>query len=175
MKSQSQSVRNLAMGAIIAALYAILTLLAAMWGLAYGPVQFRFSEALTILPIFTSAAIPGLTVGCFLSNIFSGYGAADMVFGTLATFLAAVGTRLVRNVRFHNVPVLAPLPPILVNAVVVGAEIVCLSPGGFAWAEFGAQALSVGLGELAVCYALGLPLAVMLEKSKAIKHLFRGL
>ena len=156
---------------MIAALYTVLTLLAALWGLAYGPVQFRFSEALTILPVFTFSAIPGLTVGCFLANLFSGY-STDMVVGTAATLIAAVGTRLLRNIRWRGLPVLAPLPPVLVNAVFVGAEIVILSPGGFAWAEFLTQAVSVGLGELAVCYGLGLPLAAWIGSSKAMKKLF---
>lgn len=171
---QSQKLRYLVQGAMIAAIYTVLTLLAALWGLAYGPVQFRFSEALTILPVFTPAAIPGLTVGCLLSNIFSGYGIYDMVFGTLATLLAAAGTRLLRKVRFRGIPALAPLPPVLINAVIVGAEIVCLSPGGFSWIPFFTQAGSVGLGELAVCYLLGLPLAVLIEKNPALKRLLRG-
>ena len=80
MKKQTRSTVFLAQGAMIAAIYTVLTLLAATMNLAYGPVQFRFSEALTILPLFTPAAIPGLTIGCLLSNLFSGYGAADMIF-----------------------------------------------------------------------------------------------
>jgi uncharacterized membrane protein len=171
MQNHTDRTRFLALAAMIAALYTVLTLLAALWGLAYGPVQFRFSEALTILPVFTLSAVPGLTVGCFLSNLFSGY-STDMVVGTAATLIAAVGTRLLRNVRWHGLPVLAPLPPVLVNAVFVGAEIVILSPGGFAWAEFWTQALSVGLGELAVCYGLGLPLAAWIGSSRAMKKLF---
>lgn len=171
MQRKTNRAFSLASAAMIAALYTVLTLLAALWGLAYGPVQFRFSEALTILPVFTSSAIPGLTVGCFLANLFSGY-STDMVVGTAATLIAAVGTRLLRNIRWHGLPVLAPLPPVLVNAVFVGAEIVILSPGGFAWAEFLTQAVSVGLGELAVCYGLGLPLAAWIGSSKAMKKLF---
>ena len=172
MQHQTDRTRYLALAAMIAALYTILTLLAATWGLAYGPVQFRFSEALTLLPAFTSAAVPGLTVGCFLSNLFSGY-STDLVVGTAATLVAPVGTRLVRNVRWRGLPILAPLPPVLVNAVFVGAEIVALSPGGFAWAEFFTQALSVGAGELAVCYGLGLPLAAWLGSSRAMKRVFQ--
>jgi Predicted membrane protein len=155
----------LAQGAVIAAIYTVLTLLAAALNLAYGPIQFRFSEALTILPIFTPAAVPGLAIGCLLSNIWSGYGAVDMIFGTLATLLAAIGTRMARNIRFKNIPFLAPLPPVLINAVIVGLEIAFLSPGGFVWAGFWSAALSVGAGELVVCYVLGLPLAAALEKS----------
>ena len=118
--------RVLAQGAMIAAIYTVLTLLAATMNLAYGPVQFRFSEALTILPMFTPAAVPGLTIGCLLSNIFSGYGAADMIFGTLATLLAAISTRMLRTVRIKDIPWLAPLPPVLFNAVIIGAEIAFL-------------------------------------------------
>lgn len=176
--NQSKHILYLAKGALIAAAYTVLTYLAAMANLAYGPVQFRFSEALTILPIFTSAAVPGLTLGCLLSNILSGYGVYDMVFGTLATFLAAVLTRAARNVRVHNVPVLAPLPPVLLNALIVGLEITVVSggkfsPASFSLTVFGANAASVGLGELVICYALGLPLAILIEKNKRLKTLLQ--
>ena len=173
MKNRSwKSSRFLAQGAVIAAAYTVLTLLASAWGLAYGPVQIRFSEALTILPVFTPAAIPGLTLGCLLSNIFSGYGVWDMIFGTLATLFSALATRWLRNIRYKKLPVLAPLPPVLFNAFIVGAEIVCLSPTGFVWAAFWSTALSVGLGELAVWYMLGLPLAAALEKTGAAARIF---
>jgi len=164
MKTQSQRTQYLVQGAMIAAIYMVLTLLAALANLAYGPVQFRFSEALTILPVFTPAAVPGLAVGCLLANIWSGYGAADMVFGTLATLLAAISTRMVRKIRVHGIPILAPLPPVLFNAVIVGLEIAVLSTEGFSWAGFWAAALSVGAGELVICYGLGLPLAAGLQK-----------
>lgn len=173
MKNQGKSVQFLTQSAMIAALYAVLTLLAAAVNLAYGPIQFRFSEALTILPIFTPAAIPGLTLGCLISNIWSGYGVADMVFGTLATLLAAVVTRMLRNIRYKNVPWLAPLPPVLFNAVIVGLEIAVLSPGGFVWAGFFSAALSVGAGELVICYALGLPLVAALEKTGVSGKIFK--
>ncbi len=129
MNHQSNRTLRLAQGAVIAAAYTVLTWLAALVGLAYGPVQFRFSEALTILPLFTSAAVPGLTIGCLLSNILSGYGIYDMVFGTLATLLAALLTRAVRNVKFRGVPVLAPLPPVIFNALMVGLEITIVNNG----------------------------------------------
>lgn len=173
MKTQTQRTQYLAQGAVIAAIYTVLTLLAAAVNLAYGPVQFRFSEALTILPIFTPAAVPGLALGCLLSNIWSGYGAADMIFGTAATLLAAIATRMVRNIRIKNVPYLAPFPPVLFNAVIVGLEISILSPGGFVWAGFWSAALSVGAGELVICYVLGLPLAAALERAGASGKIFR--
>ena len=162
--------RYLAQAGIIAAAYAATTYLCALWGLAYGEVQFRFSEALTILPIFTSAAIPGLTLGCFLGNIGSPFGVIDMILGTIATFLAAVLVYLVRNVRFKNVNFLAPIFPVISNAVIVGLEIAYFMPEGLTWAGFLAAAASVGLGELVICYGLGLPLSILLDKIPALKN-----
>ena len=173
MKSQSKRTQYLVQGAMIAAIYTVLTLMAAALNWAYGPVQFRFSEALTILPIFTPAAIPGLTIGCLLSNLWSGYGVLDMILGTTATLLAAIATRMVRNICFKSIPILAPLPPVVFNGIIVGLEIAILSPGGFVWAGFLSAALSVGLGELVVCYALGLPLATALQKTGVSHKIFK--
>lgn len=170
----SARVQFLVQAAMIAALYTVLTLVAAMLNWAYGPVQFRFSEAMTVLPMFTPAAIPGLAVGCFLSNVWSNMGVMDMIFGTLATLLAAVATRAARHVRVKGIPVLAPLPPIVCNALIVGLEITLVSPGGFLWPAFLANALSVGAGELVVCYVLGLPLAILLDRLDAENKLFSG-
>ena len=170
----SARVRFLVQAAMIAALYTVLTLVAAMLNWAYGPVQFRFSEAMTVLPMFTPAAIPGLAVGCFLSNVWSNMGVMDMIFGTLATLLAAVATRAARHVRVKGIPVLAPLPPVVCNALIVGLEITFVSPGGFLWPAFLANALSVGAGELVVCYVLGLPLAILLDRLDAENKLFSG-
>ena len=94
--------------AAIAALYVVLTFLANAFGLANYAVQLRFSEALTILPFFTPAAIPGLFVGCLLANIFTGAALPDIIFGSLATLIAALGTWKLRNHKW-----LAPLPPLL--------------------------------------------------------------
>ena len=124
-------VRFLTEAAMIAAGYTVLTLLAMMLNLAYGPVQFRFSEALTVLPVLTPAAVPGLAVGCLLSNLWSSMGALDIIFGTAATLLAALTTYMVRNIRVKGIPILAPLPPVLFNALIVGVEITIVSPGGF--------------------------------------------
>ena len=167
-------VRFLTEAAMIAAGYTVLTLLAMMLNLAYGPVQFRFSEALTVLPVLTPAAVPGLAVGCLLSNLWSSMGALDIIFGTAATLLAALTTYKVRNIRVKGIPILAPLPPVLFNALIVGVEITIVSPGGFVFPAFLANALSVGLGELAVCYVLGLPLLVALEKAMGAYKNGRG-
>lgn len=167
-------VRFLTEAAMIAAGYTVLTLLAMMLNLAYGPVQFRFSEALTVLPVLPPAAVPGLAVGCLLSNLWSSMGALDIIFGTAATLLAALTTYMVRNIRVKGIPILAPLPPVLFNALIVGVEITIVSPGGFVFPAFLANALSVGLGELAVCYVLGLPLLVALEKAMGAYKNGRG-
>lgn len=169
--SNSKKVRFMAVSAVIAAMYAGLTYRAAAVNLAYGPVQFRFSEALTVLPAFTPAAVPGLALGCFIANLTSPFGAVDWVFGTLASFVAAVGTLALSRVRFKGVPWLAPLPPVIANAVIVGLELCCFSDAGvFSWGNaslggFLAGAFSVGIGELVVCYALGVPLMIALQKT----------
>lgn len=174
----TKNVRFLTQAAMIAALYAVLTYAAAAVNLAYGAVQFRFSEALTVLPVFTPAAIPGLAVGCFLANLGSPLGLVDWIFGTGATLLAAVGTWMARKIQIKGVPVLAPLPPVIANVVLVGFELSCLSSAGtfalgnFTWAAFGASALSVGIGELVICYALGLPLLLALRKTGVSQRLF---
>lgn len=175
----SKKVRFMVQGAVIAGLYAVLTYASAALNLAYGPVQFRFSEALTILPVFTPAAVPGLALGCFLSNLGSPLGPVDWIFGTAATLLAAICTRAVSKIRVKDIPYLAPLMPVLFNAVIIGLEITCLSTsnqfaiGNFSWAAFWPAALSVGAGELVVCYALGLPLLIAIRKTKAESVIFQ--
>lgn len=162
----------LAQAGMIAAIYAALTYLAMVFNLAYGSIQFRFSEALTILPIFTPAAVPGLAIGCLIGNLASPY-PLDLIFGTVASLIAALLTRAVRNVRIKKIPVLAPLPPVLVNAVIVGLQITLFTPGETAsLTGFLIAAVQVGLGQLAVCYLLGLPLGIALEKSGAAKAIF---
>ncbi|MDD4699933.1 MAG: QueT transporter family protein, partial [Oscillospiraceae bacterium] len=120
--------RNLVRAALIAAIYAALTYAAAGLGIAYGPIQFRLSEALTILAVFTPAAIPGLTIGCFLGNLGSPYGIIDILCGTAATFIASVATYYIAKKAHKLVPILAPLPPVIANAVIIGLEITLFLP-----------------------------------------------
>ena len=153
----SAHVRFLVEAAVIAALYTVLTYLAVAMNLAYG------------LPVFTPAAIPGLALGCFLSNLASPLGIVDWVFGTLATLLAAMLSYALRNICIKGLPVLASLPPVLTNVVIVGFELACLSDIGFAFQNFSlaayvSSAISVGIGELVVCVVLGLPLFTLLKK-----------
>ncbi len=167
----SAHVRFLVEAAVIAALYTVLTYVAVAMNLAYGPVQFRFSEALTILPVFTPAAIPGLALGCFLSNLASPLGVVDWVFGTLATLLAAILSYALRKVQIKGLPVLSSLPPVLTNTFIVGFELACLSDIGlfsfqnFSMANYVVSAVSVGVGELVVCVVLGLPVCALLKKA----------
>lgn len=168
---KNKKVYSLVLGALIAALYAALTYAASVLGLAYGAVQFRFSEALTVLAALTPAAIPGLTIGCFLGNLGSIYGMVDIVCGTLATLVAAVLSYLTRNVKVKGISVLAPLFPIISNAIIVGAEIALYLPEGFTAYGFLINALWVGLGELVVCYGAGIPLLIAIEKTELKKYI----
>ncbi len=166
----------LVQGAVIAAMYAALTYAAGLAGLAYGNVQFRFSEALTVLAAFTPAAIPGLTVGCLLGNLGSPYGAVDIVCGTLATLLAALCAYGTRKLRVKGIPLVSLFFPVLFNAVIVGAEVVIVLPEGISLQNltlpaFLLSALWVGLGELIVCYAGGIPLALAMDRTKLSKLL----
>lgn len=169
---QNQKTKTLVQGAVIAAMYAALTYAASAANLAYGNVQFRFSEALTVLAAFTPAAIPGLTIGCFLGNLGSPYGMVDIVCGTLATLFAALCAYAVRNVRVKNLPLLSMFFPVLFNGLIVGAEITLFLPEGFTFYGFLINALWVALGELVVCYVGGVPLSLAIEKT-GIKKLLK--
>lgn len=147
-------------GAIIAALYAALTILLAP--ISYGSVQFRVSEALCILPIFTPAAIPGLFIGCIISNLFNPTASMiDIIFGSLATLIAALLTRKLRG----NVW-LAALPPVILNGLIVGFILYYQ----FALPLF-ATIGQVTLGEFSVLYFLGVPLYFLLKNQKLEKLL----
>lgn len=171
MKNKKLSVRFMTESAVIAALYAAATYLSAAFSLAYGPVQFRLSEALTVLCTLTPAAIPGrLTIGCIIGNISSPMGIWDVLFGSAATLLGAITGRMLRNVQIKKLPVLSSLMPVLFNAVIVGLEIVMLTPvEGGKLTAFAISALEVGAGELAVCLVLGLPLYSALKHTKLFK------
>ena len=157
--------------AVIAALYAGLTYAAGMMNLAYGSIQFRFSEALTILAAISPAAIPGLTIGCFLGNITSPYGIIDVICGTIATLLAAVLSYKTRNIKFKNMPLLSAFFPVLTNAIIVGLEITLFMPKGFKLQAFLINAIQIAFGQIVVCYGLGLPLYNVIKKTKLDKKL----
>ena len=174
-KTNSQRARFLVQSAMIAALYAVLTMVSASMGLAYGTVQFRISEVLTLLPVFTPAAIPGLAIGCLISNLASPLGPVDWVFGTSATLLAAIFSYYARKVRIKNLPLVSALSPVICNAFIIGLEIAWLAlaeGGGSLWIGFLSTAVSVGAGELVICVCLGLPLCAFIEKTGAVRRIF---
>lgn len=149
MSKSSASPRRLALAGIIAAAYAGLTLFLPIP--QYGAVQLRLAEAMTVLPWLIPEAIPGLAIGCFLANLLGSPFMLDWLFGTLATLLAAIWTSKMKR------RALAPLPPVLCNALIVGAEIAWLSTDGSSafWTAYGFNILTVGLGEAIVCFLLG--------------------
>ena len=138
---------HLAQAAMIAAIYVVLTGIAAGFDLANGAIQVRFSEALTILPFFTPAAVPGLAVGCLLSNILFSGNIFDIIFGTLATLIGAAGTRMLRGNRW-----LCSIPPIVSNALIIPPVLTYAYhiPGGTPF-----QMLTVGAGEVICCLIFG--------------------
>lgn len=159
-------VLELVLAAMVAAVYTVLTVFLPIP--QYGEVQFRLAECMTVLPFLFPWAAPGLIVGCFLANLLGSPFVLDWVFGTLATALACLLTA--------KMPCkwLAPLPPVLCNAVIVGGEIAFFVTGSFGgpfMGAWGAIALSVGFGELAVCYGLGLPLLALLPKAGPLREL----
>ena len=168
---QQQKPILLAQSGVIAAAYVALTLL--LQPICFGSVQCRLSEMLTILPVYTQAAVPGLTVGCFLSNLIglsSGVnpaGAWDLLFGTVATLSAALLTRWLRGVRWLKMPIAATLPPVIVNAVIVGAELFVMY-GGF---PLYVHMLLVGAGQVVSCTVGGSLLALTMEKSGLSRRL----
>ena len=143
--------------AAVAALYTVLTLTAGAFGLANGAIQLRISEALTVLPYFTPAAIPGLFIGCIVSNILTGAVVWDVIFGSLATLIGAVGTYFLGR-KVSNW--LSPVPPILANTLII--------PFVLAYA-YGAEdgipflMLTVGTGEVISCGVFGLILMKAIE------------
>ncbi|MBO6215202.1 MAG: QueT transporter family protein [Lachnospiraceae bacterium] len=154
------SVRFITYAAVIAAIYVVLTVFINAFNLASGAIQVRISEALTILPVFTPAAIPGLAIGCLISNTVTGCHILDIIFGTAATLIGAVGTRLLRKTR-----ILVYLPPILSNAVIV--PLVLKYAYGLSdayWFLF----VTVGAGEVISAGILGAILKTVLNKNKNV-------
>ena len=145
----------LVQAAAIGAIYVVLTLLFAP--LSYGEVQVRFSEALTILPYFTPAAIPGLFVGCLVGNILGGAILPDIIFGSIATLIGAIGTYMLRQQK----PVYGTLPPIIANIVIVPFV---LRYGYGVALPIPFMMLTVGIGEVASCLVLGLVLYTALSR-----------
>ena len=173
---KTKSTVYIVQAAVIAAIYAALTILqnTLLPGTASMAVQFRVAEVLTILAVFTPAAIPGLTIGCVIANIssLSVLGPYDLIFGSIASLLAAVLMYLLRSKRLFKLPVASALMPALANGIIVGFEIeFFFVEGGFHFGDFLFQGGCVALGELGVLFVLGLPLARLIEKQGFDKKL----
>ena len=154
------SVKKITVGGTIAALYVVLTLLANSLGLANYSIQVRFSEALTVLPCVCAAAIPGVTVGCLLSNILTGCALPDIIFGTFATFLGAMGTYALKKHRK-----LSWVPPVVSNAVIIPFVLRYAYDLKPLWLWF----FTVGFGEVLSCGVLGLMLLEVLTRAGVLR------
>ena len=145
--SSMDRTRYIAQAAMTAAIYTVLTVIAAGFDLASGAIQVRFSEALAILPVFTPAAVPGLTLGCLISNLITGCALPDIIFGSLATLLGALGTYALRSHR-----ILCTIPPIVSNMLIIPfiLSYAYHIPGSIPFFM-----LTVGLGELISVFGLG--------------------
>ncbi len=157
------SLEKLTRAAIIGAAYAALTIVAAP--VSYGPLQFRVSEALCVMPWFFPESIWGLTVGCVIANLVGGNGPLDVVFGSLATLMAAFATSKAKS-RF-----LACLPPAIFNGFIIGAVLAWVLSRDMFWTAFITYGAQVFVGEIAVMYALGLPLMTFLPKIPFFKSM----
>ncbi|MFD3156079.1 QueT transporter family protein [Haloimpatiens sp. FM7330] len=165
MNNSSKQVRGLVFSALIAAIYTVLTMSLSFMG--FGAVQYRVSEGLTILPFFTPYAIPGLVIGCLLSNIISPVGILDLIFGTLATLIASMITYYIGKSNIKSKKFLAPMPPVLVNAIIIG---LLLKYVAFPNVPLFILMAQVGWGELICCYGIGLPLMTIFEKNTVLKN-----
>jgi len=154
---QWNSAAGITRAAAMAAIYAALTLVLAP--ISFGPWQLRIAEAMTVLPWLYPEAVPGLFVGCLIANLVGGYGMLDVVFGSLATLAAALISRRVKSCW------LAPLPPVVINALVIGAVLSYVLG-----LPFYLTAAEVGLGQLGACYVLGMPLLLFLRRIELKRH-----
>ena len=170
MSKSRFTTRQVATAGIIAAVYTVMSLCSSVFGIAYGPIQCRFSEALCVLPFFLPETAWGLGVGCLIANLLSPYGVLDIVVGSAATLLAALLTARCKKMW------LAPLPPVLTNTVLIGLVLAYEQAGTSAafWPTYGFNALTVGLGEVVACYGLGMLLLWRLSKSTTLQNYLKN-
>ena len=156
-----KSLVYMARAAVIAALYFALSV--AFSAIAFGPVQFRISEILVLLPLIFPEAIPGLAIGCFFTNFFfSPFGVFDMVLGTLATLIGAVGTYLLRRR-----PILAALPPIIANTLLIPLIFVLNDASAIYYISM----FEILASQIVTCIVLGLPFTFALKKAMIAAHI----
>lgn len=146
-------IHKIVYSAVIAALYAALTMV--MAPISFGPIQFRVAEAMTVLPFFMPEAVPGLFIGCLFANFLGGFGLIDVVLGSAATLAAAWMTLKSPNIW------IAAVPPVIVNALVVGGYIAVITETHMALSM-----LYIGGSQAVICFGLGIPLCRILRRSK---------
>ena len=164
-KSKTQKI---VFAAILAAIYSAITV--SLSFLSYGPIQFRIAEGLTVLPYFSPYAIYGLFIGCIASNIISPMGLPDLIFGSLATLIAAIVTYYIGKSNLKYKKYLAPLPSVIVNAFVIGTMLKLLYVKDM---PLYLNMLYVGIGQLVCCYGVGLPLMSVMENNEVLKDFFK--
>lgn len=162
MKNRKR-IQGIALASLIAASYVVLTFIASAFGLASGAIQVRLSEALTILPVFTPYAIPGVFLGCLLANILTACALWDVVIGSLATLIGAIGTYLLRN---HKI--IAAIPPIISNTILVPLVLINVYALEGTYLYF---ALTIFIGEFISCGVLGTFLQKTLSKTGIINKI----
>ncbi len=157
------SSKHIAQMGIIASLYAVITV--ALAPISYGPIQVRVSEALTVLPYLTPAAVPGLFIGCLLANIYGGLGLPDIIGGSLCTLLSAFLTYLLSKTRK---PILAPIPPVVVNSLGVSLYLHLLFQ-----LPYWVTVVYIAVGQIGACFILGYPLLLFLLRRKRLREMLR--
>lgn len=170
MDKNKKRIHFVVFSGVLAALYVVLTLPAAQF--AYGPIQFRLAEVLTILPAYGFGSIPGVTIGCFLANLLNpgNLGPIDIIFGTLATLIAGFLSKLIGKKNKY----LGIIPPILVNGIIVGAYLPFLLAEPGSTVSIGAVAismLSVAASEAVLLVVIGLPLIALINRTPRLKEL----
>ena len=164
----SVKTRKIVFAGMVAAIYAALTLGLSFF--SFGVIQYRIAEGLTILPYFTSFSIPGLVIGCIVSNVMSPVGIMDMIFGSLATFIAAISTYYIGKSKLKFKRILAPLPAVVVNALIIGILLKLLYVKDM---PLLLCILQVGWGQLVCCYGIGLPLIYVIEKNPILRNFLK--
>ena len=152
---------------MIAALYVALTYASALVGLSSGAIQLRLSEMLTVLPAFLPESIPGLYIGCLIANLLTTGNIYDILLGSLATLIGAIGARMLRNTH----PLLISLPTVIANAIIVPLVIILQAGGGETFASFPYFFLTVGIGEFLSAGLLGMMAYKIIDKNKLLPRL----
>ena len=173
--NQSKLVRRICFIGVVSALYSVTTIVLAPLG--FGAIQIRVSEALTLLALLCPEAIIAVSIGCAISNFVGALmgvniiGFMDVLFGTIATLIAAILTYKCRNIRYKKLPLLSAFWPVLLNGIIIGAQLAwVLAPQAF-WQTYAIVTIEIMIGETIACYGIGIPLVLRLEKMEVMKRI----